>query len=214
MVSTDAVNWTNTYPANHGSLWQLAAGPTGLIGVGGDYPVAGGRFITTSGDGNLWNFQGGGAPANGNFYGVSFGNGAYVAVGGYFDSYFGRNRFITTSLDGAYWQAIVASNTPALYGVTYGNGSFVTVGALGTILQSGPISTLSISPAASNRIPQITLTGEADRIYSIEASTNPVSGAWLPMCSVTNGGGVTVVPVTNSVSDQQYFRAVTSSPGQ
>jgi hypothetical protein len=61
------------------------------------------------------------------FYGVTYGNGVFVAVG---------RSGILTSLDGLTWNtaAVPVSNT--FFGVTCGNGVFIAVGSGGTVVSS------------------------------------------------------------------------------
>ena len=64
------------------------------------------------------------------FYGVAYGNGLFVAVGGLG---FGT---ILTSPDGVSWTERTSGTYNPLSSVTYGNGTFVAVGEGGTILTS------------------------------------------------------------------------------
>jgi hypothetical protein len=61
-------------------------------------------------------------------YGVTYGNGLFVAVG--------DDGAILTSPDGVTWTRRTSSTINPLYGATYGNGTFVAVGLYGTILTS------------------------------------------------------------------------------
>ncbi|MFZ3137404.1 MAG: chitobiase/beta-hexosaminidase C-terminal domain-containing protein [Thermodesulfovibrionales bacterium] len=61
-----------------------------------------------------------------NLYGVTYGNGKFVAVG--------RNGTILTSDNGATWDCEISGTTEYLYAVTYGSNKFVAVGRNGTIL--------------------------------------------------------------------------------
>ena len=69
--------------------------------------------------------------------GVAYGNGLFVAVGGYSGSWFNPSTsIILTSPDGAAWTQRTSPTSNPLRGVAYGNGLFVAVGAGGTILTS------------------------------------------------------------------------------
>jgi hypothetical protein len=61
-------------------------------------------------------------------YGVTYGNGLFVAVG--------RGDAILTSPDGVTWTTQTLGTGYSLNGVTYGNGNFVAVGDYGIILTS------------------------------------------------------------------------------
>jgi hypothetical protein len=77
--------------------------------------------------GTTWTLRNLGNP----LYGVAYGNGTFVAVGGSYDS-----GAILTSPDGVDWTAQTSVTTTYLKGVTYGNGTFVAVGGGGIILTS------------------------------------------------------------------------------
>jgi hypothetical protein len=66
---------------------------------------------------------------------VTYGNGLFVAVGGYDDQPFSTS-IILTSPDGVNWTEQTSPTSNPLYGVTYGDGLFVAVGVLGAILTS------------------------------------------------------------------------------
>jgi photosystem II stability/assembly factor-like uncharacterized protein len=62
------------------------------------------------------------------FYGLTYGNGAFVAVGDY--------GTILTSTDGVAWTPRTSGDSHHLYGAGFGNNTFVAVGTIGTILTS------------------------------------------------------------------------------
>jgi hypothetical protein len=66
---------------------------------------------------------------------VTYGNGLFVAVGGYTDVWSSASA-ILTSPDGVSWTANYYYTSNCLRGVAYGNGTFVAVGDAGTILTS------------------------------------------------------------------------------
>ncbi len=68
-------------------------------------------------------------------FGVAYGNGLFVAVGGYV-SLLSSAGVILTSRDGVSWTKRTSGTGSLLYGVAYGNGTFVAVGDRGTIITS------------------------------------------------------------------------------
>ena len=83
--------------------------------------------IYTSSDGNSWTARTSGIPSQ-VFYGITYGNNIFVAVG--------SNGTILTSSDGISWTSRTSGTSSPLNGVTIGNDLFVTIGATGTILSS------------------------------------------------------------------------------
>jgi hypothetical protein len=79
------------------------------------------------GAGTTWTLRNLGNP----LYGVTYGNGLFVAVG--------DRGTILTSQDGVNWTGQVSGTSDGLRGVTYGNGTFVAVG--GSYYDSGTILT-------------------------------------------------------------------------
>lgn len=65
--------------------------------------------------------------ANNSWYGVTYGNGTFVAV-----SITGTGNRVMTSPDGITWTSRTSAANNAWYGVTYGNGTFVAVSINGT----------------------------------------------------------------------------------
>jgi hypothetical protein len=93
--------------------------------------VGDGGTILTSPDVASWTQRTSGGQS---LYGVAYGKGLFVAVGGYSDPWSSAS-VILTSPDGASWTQRTSGGN-ALFGVTYGNGLFVVVGMYGTILTS------------------------------------------------------------------------------
>jgi len=85
-------------------------------------------------------------------YGVTYGKGTFVAVGGD-----GSNGIIVTSFDGATWTAI-SGTFLQLNAVAYGNGTFVAVGDHGTIL---------ISSDGETWIERTSYSGTTDDLHAI-----------------------------------------------
>jgi hypothetical protein len=83
--------------------------------------------VSAAGAGTTWTLRN----LGNSLYGVTYGNGRFVAVGHY--------ETILTSPDGVTWTGTGAQTSRAiawLQGVTYGDGLFVVVGDFGTILTS------------------------------------------------------------------------------
>jgi len=106
-------------------LSLTAWGQTGPMGKGGSAGVTWTKRTSGAID-DLW--------------GVTYGNGLFVAVGGSLEEMPGilalRTATILTSRDGITWTERDPGSYVPLYGVTYGNGLFVAVGWGGTILTS------------------------------------------------------------------------------
>jgi hypothetical protein len=107
-----------TVRASSGSLTKTANLSLTVSAPGGGGGGGGGEAGTTWTLRNLGEW----------LYGVTYGNGLFVAVGD-----FGA---ILTSQDGVNWTGQVSGTSAELTGVAYGNGTFVAVGGGGTILTS------------------------------------------------------------------------------
>lgn len=95
-------------------------------------------MIYSSPDGTTWT-QRSSTPSNTGLsvYGVVYGNGKYVAVGG--NDATGTNlsrQYRATSTDGLTWTTSVTDNQPTLRGVAFYQGVFTAVGYNGTMLRS------------------------------------------------------------------------------
>jgi hypothetical protein len=150
----------------------------------GHFAAADARGITFySPDGMIWSNRftvTGGAY----LFGLTFAQGIFVGVGG---PYSGGSQKIATSSDGIEWRlrATSITNSAALQAVTYGNGYFVAVGDKGTIMQSDPVFTLSLS-WTPNGLPRLVLDGESGRAYRIQTRNNLVGSNWTDVSAVTN----------------------------
>jgi hypothetical protein len=82
---------------------------------------------------------------------------------------------ILTSPDGITWTSRDSPRGNDLNGIAFGNGYFVAVGTTGTILQSGPIINLSVTPNPSTRLLSLSLEGPGDLDYTIQTSTDLIS---------------------------------------
>ena len=90
--------------------------------------------------------------------------------------------------------------------IAYGNGHFVVVGSDGTILQSGSIITLSITPTASTGLLSLSLEGPTGLDYTIQTSTDLIS--WRDVTKITSAQSNKVIldglPAT---SERLFYRA-------
>lgn len=124
--------------------------------------------------------------------GVTWGNGTFVAVGG-----FGT---ILTSPDGTTWTSRTSGTSNSLNGVTWGNSTFVVVGEAGTILQSDPV-----------------ISGNADLSLTKTGSPNPVTVGSSLTYSVTviNHGpdAATGVVMTDTLPASVTLISATSGQG-
>ena len=93
-----------------------------------------------------------------------------------------------------------------LSAVAYGNGQFVAVGRYGTILQSGSIITLSITPNADTRRLTLSLEGPTGLGYTIQSSTDLMS--WLSVTNITTTQpGSVILDVLPADSARVFYRA-------
>jgi hypothetical protein len=142
LTSPDGVNWTAQVSGTSYSFSGVTYGNGLFVAVGGYHPIypsfstsistsiiptsSSTSIILTSSDGVNWTLQ---APGTSSLlFGVTYGNGLFVAVGE-----FGT---ILTSPDGVNWTRQTPPAGNWLRGVTYGNGTFVAVGDSGIILTS------------------------------------------------------------------------------
>jgi hypothetical protein len=103
------------------------------------YVVVGnsGKILTRPLVGTSWTTRTSGTSST--LYGVTYGNGLYVAVGSSGSS--GSDGAILTSSDGISWTSINIDNlSTGLRGVAYGNSTFVIVGHDGKILTSSNVT--------------------------------------------------------------------------
>lgn len=129
MTSADGITWTTRASGDDDNRWNVVT-------------YAGGQFValartrrtgsttsqvTTSPDGTTWTLGGGGATLGKNWYGLTYGNGVFVATGG--------ANAVMTSADGANWtlQSGPASTGDSSWrGATFANSLFVTVASSGS----------------------------------------------------------------------------------
>jgi hypothetical protein len=121
LSSLDAFDWTITSGTTN-ELWGVTYGSNNFVAVGR------GNAILTSPNGVRWTKRF--SEIEGYLHGVTFGNGFFVAAGGYFDeATTSRRSTIITSQDGIDWSKTLSEVDDYLNGVTYGNGTFVAVGS-------------------------------------------------------------------------------------
>jgi hypothetical protein len=205
IYSTNGINWSN---AKAGFVRGLAFANGIFVGVGGDAPATIGGYIATSPDGSAWSIQQSGISAQ-NFAAITQGNGFYLALGGFT---FGppNSTVILSSPDAVHWTAHPESSSNQLNGVAYGNGSFVAVGNGGTILQSGPVFTISGGSQITQAGYALTLTGQIGRSYSILANGDLTATNWPVVANFTNTTETTQFLDSGATrTNQRFYRAVT-----
>ena len=117
-ASTNGIDWTQRHSFSHPDYPAKIDYLNGrLIVVGADQTAGTSKsLVVTSSDGFTWtNRQVGG---NWHLYGISYGNGRFVAVG----------STLATSLDGEHWDFQPFPGTNFVTDVVFGNGIFVGVG--------------------------------------------------------------------------------------
>jgi hypothetical protein len=127
----DLMNTRNGQPPTKSALGfptfmrEVTFGAGQFIAVGGSYPD-GSSVILRSRRGHF--FSEASALNNPPLFGVTYGNGLFVAVG--------DKGQIIVSRNGKSWKTIPPLTDALLTAVAYGNGKFVAVGASGTVLSS------------------------------------------------------------------------------
>ncbi|WP_341279729.1 InlB B-repeat-containing protein [Paenibacillus sp. FSL H8-0537] len=129
LTSSDGTSWTYYEPENTLKLSSISCDNGQFVAV----TRAG--LASSSSDGVIWKT---GHTLNNylSLWGVSYGNGLYVAVGNKIAGNIGAIYTSTTSETPDLWTDRNVSTTSVLKGVTYGNQKFVAVGQNGTILTS------------------------------------------------------------------------------
>ena len=126
LTSPDGNTWTSRYVYS-----PVPATLRGVTYGGGQFVAVGyGGMIFTSPNGISWTMRS--TSSSLAMEDVAYGNGKYVAVGGYPNN----ERLIST--DGITWttQLPATGTSYNLYDITYGNGQFVAVGYYGAVLTS------------------------------------------------------------------------------
>lgn len=131
VTSPDSVNWTTRSSGVTGKITGVAYGNGGFVAVAeteGDYTAPSGVILTST-DGITWSKK---TFADYHFYGVTYGNGLFVAVGGDNNS----QGALLTSPDGVTWTPRTPGTNNLLVGAIYGGGVFMVVGQNGITVTS------------------------------------------------------------------------------
>jgi hypothetical protein len=132
ITSPTGVNWTsrNSGTTNYIERIHWANGRWVAVGEHGDF--------TTSTDGVTWTAGNTGLPFT-DHEGVIYGDGVWIAAGGYFQNPATESRAVSTlysSVDGLNWTHLPFDAGVRLRDITYGNGRFVAVANDGLIAVS------------------------------------------------------------------------------
>jgi hypothetical protein len=197
LTSADAVDWIPRHSGtNLQVLSSIAYGNGRFVAVGTP-----GSVILTSADGIEWNeHQSGitGVVLNG----IAYGSGQFVAVGRGFRY---EKNAILSSADGENWVAHQSGTTLGLNGVGYGNRQFIAVGDASTILQSGPIITMSLTPGSSGGRQTLSLLGPAGLAYTIQSSSDLVT--WTDLTNITSVQPTLALDVPSPLHGHLFYRA-------
>jgi hypothetical protein len=125
-VSTNRINWTPVNSASTQHLWAVCYGaPAGFVAVGDN------GALVTSQDGLTWTLPP--QVTSDWLKGVAFGNGRYVAVGGFSSS--GPSATLV-STNGISWRRTSNHAVSDFAAVEFANGIFVAVGSGGNVFTS------------------------------------------------------------------------------
>src|SRR5436190_17650651 len=204
LVSTNGADWIRTETPCYNPRYAVAFGNDRFIAVGAE-PYCPSFSISSSFDGVHWADRQSGT--DGLFFGVGFGSGTFVAVGGLFDAVFPDSR-ITTSRDGATWTPQDSPALRDLQAVAFGRETFVAVGKRGTIVQSGNTGDVSLSIARHPTGVVITVMGQPNWTYRLQASAD-LLGDWQNLAVVTNAqNGFVLTNAFDSPTGQRYYRVI------
>jgi hypothetical protein len=132
------------------------------------------------------------------FSSIAYGSGQFVAA-----AYNGAGAAILNSADGVNW--IDHRLKESLSSVAYGNGRFEAVG-YGSILESGSIISLTITPQASTGLLALSLEGPIGIDCTIQSSADLI--AWRDLTNVTSGKSTKVMlEGLPPASDHRFYRA-------
>jgi hypothetical protein len=143
---------------------------------------------------------------------VAYGNGIFCAVSGWgtvggMSPETPVNGAILTSEDGVNWTQRQTATTNAFNRIAYGNGRFVAVGHHGTILSSGPIINLTLTPNPNTGLLSLALEGPNGIGYTIQSSTDLIS--WQTMTNFTSVQPSTIIfDAPPAASDHLFYRAL------
>jgi hypothetical protein len=191
--STDGLNWTDESPSPpvFHRLSTVAFGKTNFLAGGGAS-----LDVFSSSDGTGWTNVG--TAGRWGSRRIVFGGGYFLSVeqlGGIF-----------TSRDGAQWTRRESGASTDLRGAAYGLGTFVAVGKGGTILQSDDLRRAILgNPHFANSGFSLTISGEPDRIYTLQSSSDLLH--WGDVLTFTNLQGIiSVTDTTAPVSGVRFYR--------
>jgi len=151
-------------------------------------------IVFTSTDGTNW-VQQQSAPEDG-LSSVVYANGLFVALST-------AAGALLTSVDGVNWVQHQTGTPNWLSSVAFGNGHFVAVGEAGTILESGTIITLSLTPNASSGLLNFSLSGPVGVGCTIQSSTDLVS--WRNVTNIVTTQPTSIIFDALSTSPAQVF---------
>ena len=152
------------------------------------------------------------------FYGVTYGNGYFVAVGAAKQAGLPPTPLIKTSTDGTNWISRTVEGTVgvngSLYGVAFGKNTFVAVGQ-STIYQSDDVAqpaflTQEMGQAPDGHMRLVIQSSPGDRI-AVESSGDLAD--WRPLATVTNLTGVARLTDSGGQNlSQRFYRVRLAAP--
>lgn len=222
LTSSDGVNWTLQY-VNYilqDIIYHTVNGNGIYVAVGYDSSNNYNGVILTSPDGNTWTKQ----PSAASSYSlnrITYGNGAFVAVGGYrYNQSSSTNVYdsvILTSPDGISWTTRTAGTTSKqLSDVAYGANTFVAVGNGAILTSPDGVTWTSRIAGPTDNLADITYGTKWVTVGRPGSITTSIDGlTWTPRTSGTTyllygiayGNGTYVADGYNSVynsSNQTY----------
>lgn len=199
-TSPDGVTWTR-HELVPGMPRSIIFAMNHFVVAGGPQIFAGGANVVTSADLEMWGWHSAGGP---NYNpAIAFGSGVVLTVGNVYGTLaYSRNLndWTTRSLGSSY----------ALTGVAYGNSTFVIVGGT-NILQSDSLAPAFMSvPLRTANGMAITITGEPERPYRLQAAANLPADNWTDVISFTNTVATTNFLDTAATNFSQRFYRVMS----
>ena len=204
LSSDDGMTWIPREVDQVNGLAAIAYGNGRFVAVGSTFSPSSASIITSA-DGIGWVPQQFGSDDI--LAGITYGGGQFVAVGiRVVDSRI-LNSTILTSPDGRNWiRRECGAHILLLNHVVYGDGRFVVVGENGIILQSGPISHLSVTPDLKHGLLSLSLEGPTGLNYAIQSSADLIS--WHDVTKITNAPSeIVITSGLPAASSHQFYRA-------
>ena len=225
LTSVDGTSWVSNNFTSIFPLYSVAFGNNIFVGVGT-------ADVIKSSDGSNWS----GKILIGTAYGIAFGNGLFfteasgkIRTSPDGDTWTGRAEFLpdlramayanstfiasgdegllTTSSDGITWTVRLNGLTGSIRGLVYGNNSIVAVGDNGSIIQSGPLASVSCTYTPSATSATFDAKGGTGAI-NITASPYGCTGTW---SALTSDSWVTITSGTTGTSDGTVSYSVASN---